>query len=331
MRWYATGAVSSAVDEGGEQEHGDVEPVLLGVEGREHRRERHREQEPEQHLHAETRDPQLLEQLGQVAVDALGLGLVPTPSRREAVVGSSLVGHATLCTPTAVTGSVRRSTEPSRSDTMSELPPTLQVQDLGGGRWAAPHPADDPEGRDVIFSGQILAQMIMASDANCGSEKEVKSIHAIFARAGTYSAGPMELALDAMHAGRAWASDTITAYQGERLLSRSLVLLNTVEPDLMRHSPTMPDVPGPDAATPNPSITVFPGAEARLVDAPDAVGRRRIAGDVLLDARRRSRTTRSPPTRPSSPGPSPGSSSASPCGRTRTSTSPTRTRRSPPA
>jgi acyl-CoA thioesterase II len=154
---------------------------------------------------------------------------------------------------------------------MSELPATLQVQDLGAGRWAAPHPADDPEGRDVVFSGQILAQMIMASDANCGAQKEVKSIHAIFARAGTYSAGAMELQLDAIHAGRAWASDTITAYQGERLLSRGLVLLNAVEPDLMRHSPTMPDVPGPDASTPNPSITVFPGTESRLVDLPDAV------------------------------------------------------------
>ena len=82
---------------------------------------------------------------------------------------------------------------------MSDLPATLQVQDLGGGRWSAPHPTDDPEGRDVVFSGQVLAQMIMASDANCGSQKEVKSIHAIFARAGTYSAGTMELQLDAMH------------------------------------------------------------------------------------------------------------------------------------
>lgn len=155
---------------------------------------------------------------------------------------------------------------------MSGLPATLQVKDLGEGRWSAPHPTDDPEGRDVVFSGQILAQMIMASDANCESSKEVKSIHAIFARAGTYSAGTMELELDAMHAGRAWASDTITAYQGERLLSRGLVLLNAVEPDLMRHSPTMPDVPGPDAAKPNSSITVFPDTEARMVDAPDSVG-----------------------------------------------------------
>jgi acyl-CoA thioesterase II len=155
---------------------------------------------------------------------------------------------------------------------MSEVPAVLQVEDLGEGRWSAPHPADDPEGRDVVFSGQILAQMIMASDGAVASEKEVKSIHAIFARAGTYSAGLMELRLEAMHSGRAWGSDTITAYQGDRLLSRGLVLLNTVEPDLMRHSPAMPDVPGPDASTPNPSITVFPGAEARMVDLPEAVG-----------------------------------------------------------
>jgi acyl-CoA thioesterase II len=155
---------------------------------------------------------------------------------------------------------------------MSEVPAVLQVGDLGGGRWSAPHPADDPEGRDVVFSGQLLAQMIMASDAAVEQQKEVKSIHAIFARAGTYSAGAMELLLEPMHSGRAWGSDTITAFQGERLLSRGLVLLNTVEPDLMRHSPAMPDVPGPESATPNPSITVFPGAEARLVDVPDAVG-----------------------------------------------------------
>ena len=155
---------------------------------------------------------------------------------------------------------------------MSELPAVLQVEDLDDGRWSAPHPADDPEGRDVVFSGQLLAQMIMASDGAVGGQKEVKSIHAIFARAGTYSAGPMELLLEPMHSGRAWGSDTITAFQGERLLSRGLVLLNTVEPDLMRHTPAMPDVPGPDAATPKPSMTVFPGAEARMVDAPDAVG-----------------------------------------------------------
>src|SRR5579871_5762208 len=117
---------------------------------------------------------------------------------------------------------------------MSELPDVLQVKDVGGGRWGAPHPTSDPEGRDVVFSGQILAQMIMVA-AGIEPGKEVKSIHAVFARAGRYSAGPMELAVDPMHSGRAWASNSITATQGDKLLSRGLLLLNAVAPDLIRH------------------------------------------------------------------------------------------------
>jgi acyl-CoA thioesterase len=154
---------------------------------------------------------------------------------------------------------------------MRELPAVLRVEELATGRWAGPHPDGDPEGRDVVFSGQILSQMIMASDAAVGGEKEVKSIHAIFARAGRYSAGPVELERESMHAGRAWASDTITAVQGDRLLARGLVLLNTVEPDLIRHSPAMPDVPGPDECTSTGAGTGFPGAEMRVIDRPDAV------------------------------------------------------------
>ncbi len=149
------------------------------------------------------------------------------------------------------------------------LPAVLQVTDEGGGRFRTPHPTDDPEARDVVFSGQILAQMIMVSDHAVQSAKDVKSIHAIFARAGTYSAGAMDYQLDPLHSGRAWGSDTITVTQGDRLLSRGLVLLNTIEPDLMRHGPAMPDVPGPDDLAPSAAIT-FPGVETRNVDAPDA-------------------------------------------------------------
>jgi acyl-CoA thioesterase II len=153
----------------------------------------------------------------------------------------------------------------------SAVPSVLQVEDLGDGHFVAPHPTDDPENRDVVFSGQLLAQMIMVSDAAVQSAKEVKSIHAIFARAGTYSGGAMDYQRDAMHSGRAWGSDTITVTQGERLLSRGLVLLNTVEPDLIRHGPAMPDVPPPDSLAAGAAL-VFPGVEARTVDEPDAVG-----------------------------------------------------------
>jgi acyl-CoA thioesterase len=149
---------------------------------------------------------------------------------------------------------------------MAEVPAVLKVDNLGEGRYAAQHPTDDPEGRDVVFSGQILAQMIMASDDAVDSAKDVKSIHAIFARAGSYSAGPMELQLESLHSGRAWGSDTITVTQGERLLSRGLVLLNTVEPDLMRHGSSMPDVPRADDLPTDAGSLVYPGVETRTVD-----------------------------------------------------------------
>ncbi len=151
---------------------------------------------------------------------------------------------------------------------MKELPAVLQVQELGDGRWTAPHPTEDPEGRDVVFSGQMLAQMIMISTTAAGPDagKDVKSIHGVFARSGSYSGGALEYTLDPMHSGRAWASDTITVRQGERLLARGLVLLNAQEPDLMRHSPPMPEVPGPEEGTPQGIAVVYPGAEARVVE-----------------------------------------------------------------
>lgn len=153
---------------------------------------------------------------------------------------------------------------------MSKIPAVLRVENVDPNRWSAPNPTTDPEGRDIVFSGQLLAQMIMTADAVTSDEKQVKSIHAVFARAGRYSAGQVELIVEPMHSGRAWASQTITAVQGDRLLSRGLVLLNETEPDLMRHAPVMPDVPGPDDCRPLTTGVVFAEAEARIVDNPGA-------------------------------------------------------------
>lgn len=153
---------------------------------------------------------------------------------------------------------------------MSTLPEVLQVKEVSEGRWLAPHPDKDPEGRDVIFSGQLLAQMIMVSAAASADGMKTKSIHAIFARAGRYSAGQVEMLRESMHSGRAWASDTVTANQGDRLLARGLVLLNTAEPDLMRHAPAMPDVPGPDQCSHRTFGVVYPDTDVRLVESAPA-------------------------------------------------------------
>jgi acyl-CoA thioesterase len=147
---------------------------------------------------------------------------------------------------------------------MSELPAVLRVDEIGEGRFTAPHPDEDPEGRDVVFSGQLLAQMIMTSvAAGEVGDKVVKSVHGVFARAGYYSAGPVEYLVEPLHAGRAWASDSIAVHQGDRVLARGLVLLNTLEPDLIRHTPAMPAVPSPEECETRPVNVVFPGTEVR--------------------------------------------------------------------
>jgi acyl-CoA thioesterase len=153
---------------------------------------------------------------------------------------------------------------------MSDLPDLLRLTEIGEGRYHVVQPSESAEGRDVVFSGQLLAQMIMASDHSGGGAKDVRSIHAVFARAGTHAL-PIELEVESLLAGRTWASDTVTAVQAGRLLSRATVLLNVVDEDLMRHEPQMPSVPGPDKLDAAPGL-VFPGAELRPVPGQQSVG-----------------------------------------------------------
>jgi acyl-CoA thioesterase len=157
-----------------------------------------------------------------------------------------------------------------------DLPELLNLTDVGDHRYRVFQPTESAEGRDVVFSGQLLGQMIMASDRAAGGTKDVRSIHTVFARAGTYTK-PIELDVDSMHAGRTWASDTVTATQDGRLLSRAIVLLNTVDPDLMRHDPDAPvGVPGPDELPPTPG-QAFPSVEMRPVPGDSSNGQVPVA------------------------------------------------------
>jgi acyl-CoA thioesterase II len=140
----------------------------------------------------------------------------------------------------------------------------LELQDLGEGRFAVRHPDQPPEARDVVYGGQLLAQMIMAASRNDPPANEVKAIHVVYARTGSYSA-PMELTVEPMHAGRSLASGTVSAWQGERLVARALLLMSADEPDFIRHQVPAPRVPGPEESVPVEGL-VFPGAELRAVE-----------------------------------------------------------------
>jgi acyl-CoA thioesterase len=128
--------------------------------------------------------------------------------------------------------------------------------------------------RNVVFGGQILAQMIMAAHVDRNrdrdDDKEVKSIHAIFVRSGDYSQ-PIVYDVERMHDGRTLGSDTVTFSQSGRIMSRGLILWSRDEPDLIRHTAgiAMPDVARPDDPRNKADSLVFPGALGRIVDGID--------------------------------------------------------------
>ncbi len=99
-------------------------------------------------------------------------------------------------------------------------------------------------GGSVVFGGQLLAQAIVAGGL-VDPAKDVKSIHTVFAKGAAFDQ-PLESDADGTATGRAIASSSVTIRQGERVCTRSLVLLSAAEPDLIRHQDEAPDVTGPD-------------------------------------------------------------------------------------
>ncbi|MCU0311112.1 MAG: thioesterase family protein [Acidimicrobiales bacterium] len=119
----------------------------------------------------------------------------------------------------------------------------LDLEVVGDDRYRARN-MDSPG--QVVFGGQILAQVIMAASRSAGG-KDVRSLHTVFARGGRLDAD-LEIAVEALNDGRAIGSSTVTVSQGERTVSRSLVLTSIEEADLVRHADPMPDVDGPEAS-----------------------------------------------------------------------------------
>ncbi len=146
---------------------------------------------------------------------------------------------------------------------MTDLPDLLTLTPAGPSRFHVFQPSESAEGRDVVFSGQLLGQMMMASLEGSGEGKDIRSVHAVFARPGSY-ASPLEVGVESIQAGRTFASDTVTATQGGKLLSRATVLLTTRDGDLVRHGPTAPSVQGPDGLA-DAAGQVFPGTSYRPV------------------------------------------------------------------
>ena len=119
----------------------------------------------------------------------------------------------------------------------------LSLEQVGEGQYLGRNFVSHPGA--PIFGGQILAQAVVAG-ATVAPDKLVKTIHNVFARGGD-ATKPLEIEVETMSAGRAMASATVSMRQEGMLCARSIVFLTAEEPDLIRYSEPMPNVPGPDA------------------------------------------------------------------------------------
>lgn len=124
---------------------------------------------------------------------------------------------------------------------VEDLVGALDLEPTGPDRFRAQHVVAN--GLGVVFGGQLLAQSLVA--ALRGHEgKQAKTLHTVFAR-GASPDEPLDVAVEPMHAGRAFASSTVTISQGDRLCARSIVLLSADEPDFISHADPAPGVTVP--------------------------------------------------------------------------------------
>jgi acyl-CoA thioesterase-2 len=154
--------------------------------------------------------------------------------------------------------------------TLDSLLRTLELEPVGEDRYLA---TNLDYGGDVVYGGQMLAQSVMAALDGAG-EMSVKTLHQVFLR-GARREQDLEVHVDRVHAGRSFASSTVTFEQGGRPVSRAQVLLSTEDADLIRHGDPSPSVGAPEDATPMPNSSAV--WEQRVVDGvdvddPDAVG-----------------------------------------------------------
>jgi acyl-CoA thioesterase II len=141
------------------------------------------------------------------------------------------------------------------------------LEPVGEGRFRAGN-ARSTHG--VVFGGQLLGQALLAAGAGHDAMR-VKTLHAVFARGATPDLD-VDIEVEPVHAGRTFASASVTLRQGERTCVRAQALLSADEPDCIRHATAAPrlDPPAtdPDAAA-EWTVEVVGGVD---LNDPDAVG-----------------------------------------------------------
>jgi acyl-CoA thioesterase len=152
----------------------------------------------------------------------------------------------------------------------------FDVEPVAPHRYVGQHDAGD---RAVVDGSQVLAQSIVAATKSCPT-KVVRSAHAQLIAVVDASA-PIELAVEVVREGRTVASARVVGSQGGRTKVDTLVLLDVVQPDVVRRSAPLPPTTAPDRAI--PLHLPLAGREIRLVEVADPNDPDQV-GPPVLDA-----------------------------------------------
>ena len=120
----------------------------------------------------------------------------------------------------------------------------LEFEDLGEGRWTAPHLQMDYR---RIFGGQLLAKALVLADASAPN-KTVRSLSCVFPREGSLDE-PLGYRMETVHDGRSFATRRIIGTQGDRVCLVAQASLHVAE-EGPEHGNPPPDVGRPEEAEP---------------------------------------------------------------------------------
>lgn len=125
---------------------------------------------------------------------------------------------------------------------LTNLRDCLNLRDVGDGRFGGDNYRLDYH---RVFGGQILAQTITALAA-VADGMTLKSLTQVFSREGSASE-PMSYVVDERHRGRSFATYTIAAQQGDRMVGSALASLHRPDEGYERQD-CAPDVGSPAGA-----------------------------------------------------------------------------------
>jgi acyl-CoA thioesterase-2 len=119
-----------------------------------------------------------------------------------------------------------------------------------------------PEGSSLkrVFGGQVAAQALMAAQLTVPDDRHVHSLHLYFILGGDPSI-PIVYDVENVRDGRSFTTRRVAARQHGEIIFYMTASFQVVE-DGWDHQDVMPDVPGPDAATPMLDIVSLRGEAA---------------------------------------------------------------------